>query len=215
MKKYFTILILLLTGVSLWAAESKLTVNLNGGEADEYLLEDIREVMIIDNTVSVQGVSIESNSKELKVDETYQIMFSITPDNATNKNVTWSSSDNNIATVDGNGLVTAIAEGTALISIETEDGKLTDEMNIVVSPVTSVEITDLGVKIYPNPIQNVLYIETGDIANYEIVITDVSGNILHSQFDNHQVDFSNFATGNYFLTLIANNKYYNFKLIKN
>jgi predicted RNA-binding protein with EMAP domain len=81
--------------------------------------------------------------------------------------------------------------------------------------VNNQDVKDEQFAVYPNPIQNILYIETGDITNYEIVITDIAGNVMHSQFDKQQVDFSNFAAGNYFLTLITNNNYYNFKLIKN
>ncbi len=214
MKYYYTIILLIIAS-SVAMAQSSMTINHSGDEADTYLLNNIDELKIVSNIVSVQSVSIDTDSEELKVGETYLINYSIMPESASNKNVTWSSSNNNVGTVDGNGLVTAIAEGTAAISIETEDGNYVDEMNIIVSPITSVEITDLEVKIYPNPIQNVLQIETGDITNFEIVITDIAGNVLHSQFDNQQVDFSNYAAGNYFLTLITNNNYYNFKLIKN
>lgn len=214
MKYYYTILLLIIAS-SVATAQSSMTINLNDDEADVYLLNNIDELKVVSNNISVQSVSIDTDSEEIKVGETYQINYSIMPESASNKNVTWSSSNNNVATVDGNGLVTAIAEGTAAISIETEDGNYEDEMNIIVSPITSVEMTDLEVKIYPNPIQNVLQIETGDITNYELVITDISGNVLHSQFDSNQIDFSNFAAGNYFLTLITNNNYYNFKLIKN
>ncbi|MER3329535.1 MAG: T9SS type A sorting domain-containing protein, partial [Candidatus Kapaibacterium sp.] len=69
--------------------------------------------------------------------------------------------------------------------------------------------------IYPNPIQNTLFIDMGSITQYEVVISDISGNVLFSQYDQNQIDFRNFATGSYFLTLIVNNKYYNFNLIKN
>jgi len=214
MKYYYTILLLIIAS-SVAIAQSSMTINHSGNVADVYLLNDINEIKVVSNNISVQSVSIDTDSEEIKVGDTYQINYSILPESATNKNVTWSSSNNNVATVDGNGLVTAIAEGTAAISIETEDGNFEDEMNIIVSPITSVEITDLEVKLYPNPIQNVLHIETGNITNYEIVITDIAGNVLHSQFDSNQIDFSNFAVGNYFLTLITNNNYYNFKLIKN
>ena len=136
------------------------------------------------------------------------------PENATNKSVTWSSSNNNVATVDNNGLVTAISEGSATIEVETEDGKLKDIVEVIVSPTTSVETANINIKIYPNPIENRLVIETGDILKYEVVLSDISGNILYSEFDKNEIDFSIFSSGNYFLTLIANNKYYNFKLIK-
>jgi hypothetical protein len=50
------------------------------------------------------------------------LIATVQPANATNKNVTWHSSSSAIATVDNNGLVTANAEGTADITVKTEDG---------------------------------------------------------------------------------------------
>jgi hypothetical protein len=75
--------------------------------------------------------------------------------------------------------------------------------------------TENDIKIYPNPVQNVLQLDMGDINRYEIIVSDMSGNILLSQFDQNQIDVSQFASGNYFLTLVINNQYYNYKIIKN
>jgi uncharacterized protein YjdB len=61
----------------------------------------------------------------LKVGETGEITATIEPDNATNKKVNWSTSDENVATVAANGTVatvTAVAEGTATITVTSEDG---------------------------------------------------------------------------------------------
>ena len=68
----------------------------------------------------------------------------ITPSNATNQNVTWKSSDTKVATVD-NGLVTAVAEGTATITVTTTDGNFQDTCTVTVTqpaetPVTSVTL---------------------------------------------------------------------------
>lgn len=215
MNKYFIYLILLVCSFNLLTSQSQLTVNLNGGNSDSYILKDISHISFVKNVVNVVSVSIIDDDVEMDTGEKYQLAYSITPENATNKSVTWSSSMNSVATVDQNGLVTAVSEGSTIITIETEDGKLQDMINVVVSSITSVEVFENNIKIYPNPIQNTLFIELGDIAKYEVIISDISGNVLYSRFDENEIDLQSYPTGNYYLTLIANDKYFNFKLIKN
>lgn len=94
--------------------------------------------------IPVSNISLNKTSATLIEAETLQLIATITPDNATNKNVTWSSSDDAIATVDANGLVTAIAAGEAIITVTTEDGGLTAECVVtverIVVPVISISL---------------------------------------------------------------------------
>ena len=73
-------------------------------------------------TVPVTGVTLNKTSTSLYVGDTETLTPTITPDNATNKNVTWSSDDTSVATVDASGLVTAVARGTAVITATAADG---------------------------------------------------------------------------------------------
>lgn len=75
-----------------------------------------------DDDVSVTGVSLDRTIAELEVGGTLSLKAAIEPANATNQNVSWSSSDKNIATVDENGTVTAVAAGSADITVKTADG---------------------------------------------------------------------------------------------
>jgi uncharacterized repeat protein (TIGR02543 family) len=61
----------------------------------------------------------------------------VLPENVTNKNVTWTSSDANIATVDNTGTVTGVSEGTASITVTTQDGNKTATCNVKVSIVAN------------------------------------------------------------------------------
>ncbi len=74
------------------------------------------------STVSVTGVSVNPTTATIDAGNTQQLTATVEPTNATNQNVTWSTSDSNIATVDADGLVTGIAPGTATITVTTEDG---------------------------------------------------------------------------------------------
>ena len=75
-------------------------------------------------TVPVTGVTISAPTLTLEEGESKQLTATVSPDNATNKNVSWSSSDEEIATV-SNGLVTGVKEGTAQITVTTADGNKT------------------------------------------------------------------------------------------
>jgi uncharacterized protein YjdB len=73
-------------------------------------------------TVSVSSVSISPSTLTLSVNQTYQVISAISPPNATNKSVTWSSSNANIVTVSSSGLLTARTSGTSTITATTADG---------------------------------------------------------------------------------------------
>ena len=71
---------------------------------------------------AVTSVTLDKISCDLLVDETIQLVATVNPGIAANKNVTWTSSNNNVATVDANGLVTAKSAGTTIITVTTADG---------------------------------------------------------------------------------------------
>ncbi len=81
---------------------------------------------------SVESVSLDQDSLPLKVGESAQLYETILPLNAADKSVTWASSNTSVATV-SNGLVTAIAEGNATITVTTVDGDYTATSSATVS----------------------------------------------------------------------------------
>jgi hypothetical protein len=83
--------------------------------------------------VDVVGISMNTSDLSMSIGDTDTLEFTITPADATNQNVTWESSDTNIATVSSNGLVTAVAEGTATLTVTTDDGAFTATCTITVS----------------------------------------------------------------------------------
>ena len=93
----------------------------------------------------VTGVTLDQTDLTLFTGQSEQLTATVTPDNATNKNVTWSSNDDTIATVDNNGNVTAVAAGTATITVTTEDGSHTATCTVTVKDPVYSMTTDTAV----------------------------------------------------------------------
>jgi uncharacterized protein YjdB len=110
----------------------------------------------------VTGLTISSETASIVVDKTLQLTATIAPENATTKALTWSSSDESVATVDETGLVTAHKVGTATITVATTDGSnLTANCALTVTPqvVESIELS-----------QTQLVLNIGDEYTLEAVI---------------------------------------------
>ena len=84
------------------------------------------------DTVKVEGVSLNVPSVKLTEGEQTTLTATVNPSDATNKNVSWTSSDNTVATVE-NGKVTAVKAGTATITVNTEDGNKTATCTVTVT----------------------------------------------------------------------------------
>lgn len=85
-----------------------------------------------DDNIAVTGVTITSASEKIKVGKSTTFIATVAPNNATNKKVTWSSNDESVATVNENGVVTGVKEGTATITATTVDGNKTGSAIITV-----------------------------------------------------------------------------------
>jgi hypothetical protein len=85
------------------------------------------------SNVPPTGVTINKTSISLTVGGTSQITATVSPTNAADKSVTWTSSDPTVATVSGNGLVTALKAGTAVITVRTNEGSYTRTCSVTVT----------------------------------------------------------------------------------
>ena len=83
--------------------------------------------------VSVTGVSLNESSITLDVGGSKTLAATVTPDNATNKKVRWTSDNETVATVSEDGVVTAVAGGTAVITATTHDGLFTATCTVTVN----------------------------------------------------------------------------------
>ena len=84
-------------------------------------------------TVRVSGVSLSQDTLALEVGDSFGLVATLTPNNAANKKVTWSSSNAAVASVDANGIVTAVAAGKTVILVKSEDGEFTALCNVTVT----------------------------------------------------------------------------------
>jgi len=100
--------------------------------------------------VSPTGVKLNASSTTLNVGNTTTLTATVSPSNATNKNVTWSSSNTAVATVSG-GKVTAVANGTATITCKTADGGYAATCTVTVkTPVSGVSLNVSSASLYKN-----------------------------------------------------------------
>ena len=107
-------------------------------------------VTVTAKVVAVAGVSLDKTSLELTEGDEATLTAIVTPDNASNKNVTWTSSNPEVATVE-NGKVTAIKVGTTTITVKTEDGGKTATCEVTVRemvyPVESVSLDKTSLEL--------------------------------------------------------------------
>lgn len=106
--------------------------------------------------VHVTSVSLDQSSLELSVGETYEFIATVLPENATNKEVIWSSSDESVLTVN-DGVITAIKEGKATITVKSKDGFKSSSCEVIVNKAPSIiHVTSVSLD------EITLNMETGD-----------------------------------------------------
>ena len=94
--------------------------------------------------IPVEQIVLNQESARLKVGESVILVATVTPDDATNKDLSWSSSNEQVATVDQSGKVTALESGTAVVTVESLDGSgIKASATIEVEAVTPVDPVDM------------------------------------------------------------------------
>ena len=131
-------------------------------------------------TTPVTGVNLDKENLTIIAKEGALLTETVLPENAANKNVTWTSDHTDIATVDSNGYVTAVARGSATITVTTEDGNYTDTCDVTVIneldlPLT-LKYTGNGNLSITNPSSTLKYTKNGgDKTSYSSPISVSNG----------------------------------------
>lgn len=144
--------------------------------------------------INVTGVSLDQTKLEIKEGQEARLVATISPIDATNKNLTWSSSNEKVATVDGYGKVTARSAGTTTITVTTEDGKHTATSEVTVKEPGSYD----DYKTWETPLEHDSIHHSWTITfNMNIdekTVNDSSVYIIDK--DNNKLDFIHLKTEN-------------------
>ncbi len=147
--------------------------------------------IIVANKVSVTDVTLNKTTMNLTKGDEATLIATVNPSDAANKNITWKSDNEKVATVTAEGKVTAIGDGTAIITVTTEDGNKTSTCTVTVTTGTGkVTGVTLNAKTMTLPVgavsKLVATVEPSDAANKElnwttsnesVIIVDTEGNI--------------------------------------
>ena len=155
------------------------------------------EVTVTEDTIKVTGVTLDKSEMTLFTDGvTGELTATVSPSNATNKDVTWKSSNPSVATVDENGVVTPVSAGTATITVTTVDGEFTASCTVTVEDVVPE-------RIYVEPDKTVY--EIGEAFDDGMTVTLVYNNgtteFLNPEEYKVVTDFDSEVPGTYTVTV--------------
>ena len=170
------------------------------------------------NETKVSEISILDENLTLDLGDVYNLQFEIFPVNAANKSVIWSSANNDIVTVDENGVITAVSEGNTFVEVITIDGEFSDQIEIFVVDNTVIpdEPDENSISIWPNPTEKTLHVDgIINICHVKIISTD--GKLINEMKisqKNNTIDISKFSEGIYIFQFIHRGKINYKKVIK-
>ena len=151
-----------------WRIQKPATATEPGKEVRECTRCSAKEYRDFTPGVAVTGVTLNKNELALYVGRSETLLASVAPSDAANQNVSWTSSAPTIAAVDGNGNVTAKAEGTATITVTTEQGGFTATCTVSVTEAPPRALT--GIRITTPP-QKTAYTEGQSFDDTGMVVT--------------------------------------------
>lgn len=169
--------------------------------------------------INVESVSVSASTETLKIDEQLQLVVSILPLNATNKNVIYTASNDN-AIVSSSGVVTGKKAGSVTIEVKTEDGNKTSSINLNVQdndPNKNLSINDYASKLSESPYANLELtskekygLENSNVGVNQNLIVEKYGKINDDQV-NAIIDVNNITlqqVQTYFASCTELNNYY-------
>jgi uncharacterized protein YjdB len=130
-------------------------------------------------TIGVQKITLNTSNISLSKGTTFQSTATITPSNATNKTVIWSSAISSIATVSPTGLITAVGNGTGIITCFTQEGNKTASIIVrVTTPVSAVRLNQTAITIVRNTTHQLASIISPSTASNQAVLWSTSNSAI-------------------------------------
>lgn len=120
-----------------WSDLNTLKVNLNTYKDSSICIKAFTTQG--DEKVAVTGITLNKSSLSMQVGDNANLVATIKPTNAFNKNVKWTSSDSKVATISDKGIINAKSKGTTTITVTTDDGKFTANCKVTVTEKKSSE----------------------------------------------------------------------------
>jgi len=173
-------------------------------------------VTVTDDTVLVESITLSPNKVEVGVGGSKQVIATIEPSNATNREIVWTSSDSNIAVVDSNGIVTGIKVGTVNITASTTDSSV---VAVIICEVDNDDDSDTF-KVYDKEKPPVNWNGATDLKIFTKSIYNIDGVIAPESSNTYEFDVKNSTDYNikYDINFIESNTYninMKYKLRKN
>jgi hypothetical protein len=181
------------------AGITTITFTANELDANDAIVENDISVTVTNIVNDVTSVDITPSTASIGTNETLQLDVDFTPTNATDQTGVWTSNATSVATVNSNGLVTPVSEGSATITFTANDsanGTITDNSAITVTTATTPRAAILDSVVVSNN-SYILYFHTTagtevPLGNYNTYITSSeTGGVRQNQDDN--ADFTGFT----------------------
>ncbi|MBE9467654.1 MAG: T9SS type A sorting domain-containing protein [Bacteroidetes bacterium] len=186
------------------------------GEIEDYIVNILNN----DVYINMDEIVLNENYVELSKDGILPLEAKILPENSNDKRIVWASSDNNIASVDNDGIVSAVNYGEAIISVKNLNNSLSAYCKINVRNTISIyNIKNDNICIYPNPFINDFTLDFGKSNIEKIYVYNIAGKICYSKAvninnDKIKIDLSDNSRGVYFIKLQSGDNIIVKKIIK-
>ena len=148
--------------------------------------------------IYVMNVELDQSELALSLGDSYTLQATVYPNDADNKAITWHSSDETVATVEG-GTVKAMGAGTATITVSTEDGGHTATCVVTVTDPTGTEAVS-GEQVYVKG--GILYVELTHAQRFQVI--SASGQLLYDAegiTGQNRLPMQAYSAGIYFVRL--------------
>ena len=168
------------------------------------------EITIVDPTVLVTTINVSSEAGiSIEQGQTSQMSGEVLPIDATDASVTWSvQNGTGDASIDQNGLLTAVSAGSVTVMATANDASGTvGELGVEVTEpevILGVNENILFTRIYPNPVINSFYIESGELDLKSIKLLDLNGSVVIEKLESDRlINISDLPSAIYVIKAIS------------